>query len=224
MVSLLLMALPWVYEARACVVCIPYPTKTHADVLFESDTIVMAREDPADPFSFAITQTLKGTTNDQSVGLLLDSKTRQSLRLNKQDAVLLYRRHAEADWGRLGYADSEYQKVISTLLERADRWRAKGGSQERLEFFSRLLTSSHPTIREQAYLEVGRAPYALIRQIAGAVQREELRRILADRRRTEWRVAEWRRLYILMLGNSIHLDDRLYIRNRFGEAARLGLS
>ena len=151
--------------------------------------------------------------------MFLDSKTRRLLGPNPRDGVVLYRRYADSRWSRLAYADIDYQKAISVILAQADRWRIKDGPQERVAFFSRLLTSSHPTIREQAYLEVGRVPYMWIKGVSGAVPRKEMRRFLAD-----WRMTEWHRLYILMLGNSGHSDDRAYIRMRFQDAARYGRS
>ena len=217
--SLALMIISWAREVQACVICVPYPKDTHADSLLESDTIVIAREDPAEPFSFAIIKVLKGATNDQPIELFLNSQTRRRLNLNPDDVVVLYRRNAESQWSWLAYADIEYQRIISIVLANADGWRVKNGSQERVAFFARLLTSSHPTIREQAYLEVGRVPYTWIKQIADAVPREEMRRFLAD-----WRLIEWHRLYILMLGNSGHPEDRAYIREQFESAARFGLS
>lgn len=217
--SLVLMTISWAFEVQACVVCIPYPTTTHTDLLLKSDTVVLARENPAEPYSFAIVRVLKGMATDRPIKLLLGSKTRRSLSLHPEHGVVLYRGNTESDWELLAYADPEYQKFISYVLAHADAWRANGGARERVAYFSQLLRSSHRTIRKQAYLEVGQAPYNRIRQISDAVPREEIRAFLAD-----WRLIEWHRLYILMLGNSSHPEDRAYIREQFEGAARYGIS
>ena len=214
-----LVAVLWRSEAQACVICVPYPTVTHADVLLNSEIVVMARENPDKPFSFIVTEILKGEVDRQPSELLLDSQTRRRLNLNPSDRVILYRNGADAKWARLTYADVAYQEIISEVLERTDIWPSHGNSSERVAYFSQLLNRSHRTIRSQAYLEVGRAPYSRIREVAQLVPREEMRQFLSD-----WRLIEWHRLYILMLGNSGHPDDRAYIRDRFESAAKSGIS
>ena len=47
-------------RARACQVCYPFPKKSVADHLIESEALVLAREDPKRPYHFASIEVLKG--------------------------------------------------------------------------------------------------------------------------------------------------------------------
>jgi hypothetical protein len=80
------------------------------------------------------------------------------------------------------------------------------------------LTDGNPLIREQAYLEVGRAPYSVIKTIAGTIPRDQILGFLAN-----WRLVEWHSLFILMLGQSPIPSDHDLIRNKFETNARYGL-
>ena len=45
---------------QACVICVPYPEKTAVDFLIDSATVILAREHPDKPFSYAPVEVLKG--------------------------------------------------------------------------------------------------------------------------------------------------------------------
>lgn len=216
---LAILAAAWASPAQACVICIPYPTTTHADLLMESEVVVIAREDPDKSFSYAPVVFLKGKADTRPVDLLLDSLTRQRLSHSPDDGVVLYRRSVEAPWMRLAYANAAYREFLVSVLENTQAWESGRGKTERLEFFSQRMLSADATIQEQAYLEVGRAPYTWISRVAGAIPREEIRRFLSDDRKLEWH-----RLFILMLARSAHPDDRVYIRKEFESAAHFGLT
>ena len=212
-------AVLWTSAATACVICVPYPTTTHADLLIESESVIVAREDPERPFFYAPVEILKGALDGRPIDLFLDSTTRQRLRHYPDEGVLLYRRNADAPWQRLAYATTAYREAVGQLLEHAESWRGGLRKQERLEFFSRHLLSGDSTLREQAYLELGRAPYSWIARLAGRIPREEIRGFLSDDR-----MLEWHSLFILMLGQSDHPDDLEYIRANFESASRFTLT
>jgi hypothetical protein len=205
----------WTSAVEACVVCVPYPKTTHADLLINSEAVVTARENPAKPYSFRTVEILRGTIDDAAIDVFLDSLTRRKLNLNAQHVVVLVRANAKAEWKRVSYANKEYQAFIRTILKYADSWQGTAGGRKRVEFFSEHLTHLDQTIREQAYLEVGRAPYSWIKAVADTVPRGQIRAFLAD-----WRLIEWHSLYILMLGQSQHPDDRAYLKDRFHSAVR----
>ena len=216
---LALVVMGWVSEARACVVCIPYPTVTHADILLTSDVVVMARENPEKPFSYSVTDVLKGVVDGEPSGVFVDSRTRRLLGLNPRDRVVLYRKTTGSQWRRLTYADVEYQGIVAAILQRSNAWGPDSRSPKRIAYFSQLLNNSQPTIGNQAYLEVGRAPYYQIKQVADLVPRAKVLQFLSD-----WRRIEWRRLYILMLANSGHTDDQALIRDKFIEVSKFGFT
>ena len=201
--------------ARACVVCVPYPEATHADALVAGEVVVLAREDPAKPFTLAVDKVIKGSTEDISTGVFLPSAIRRRLKQNAADRIVLTRRKGEADWEWLSYADPAYQAFVRETLGLAGEWAGARGRQARFFYFANRLNDMHARIRQQAFLEVARAPYIWIKTVASRVPIERVRAVLTD-----WRFVEWHDLFILFLGQSKHERDRAYIRKRFESAAR----
>jgi hypothetical protein len=93
----------------AGVICVPYPEKTAADALIDSATVVLAREHPYKPFSYAPVGTLKGYADGAEIGLLLDSTTRRILAVQPERAVVLVRKREEEPWRSLGLADADQE-------------------------------------------------------------------------------------------------------------------
>ena len=203
----------------ACVICVPYPTRTLTDRLLEYEHLVFARELPDSPYSFDAIETLAGSSPVTPVKTFVSSATRRKLQHYPHSAVLLGQNDDETEYRFIAFADTAYQGFIRALLDDAKSWSGPGGSEQRIDFFSRFLTSPHPGIREQAYLEVGRAPYYAIKDIAPTIPREQVREFL-----TNWRMIEWHNLYILILGQSPHADDKALIRHHIDQYARSGLS
>ena len=138
---------------------------------------------------------------------------------NLKDVAVFGKKDSSDDWRYIAYADREYKTFVREIILKADSWQNFKGRLSRLDFFAERLTSSNPRIREQAYLEVGRAPYSSIKRIAGSIQRQQIREFLAN-----WRLVEWHSLYILILGQSRHADDRAYIRNKLENYAQYKLT
>jgi hypothetical protein len=203
---------------EACMICIPYPLTTLADTLIESDAVIMARESTDKPYSFFAVGVLKGTNTQKDFDAFINSTARRMLKLNPEDVIVFRRENTESDWQYTVYADFEYQKFIRSILGQSSRWLKRRGNRNRIDFFAERLTHSNQLIREQAYLEVGRAPYTSIKRIASTIPRQQIREFL-----DKWRLIEWHNLYILMLGQSRHPDDIAYIRYKFESAAAYGL-
>ena len=104
-------------------------------------------------------------------------------------------------------------------MDNGNEWLDFPGNGDRVHYFSRFLTSEHPMIQEQAYLEVGRAPYSTIKHLASEISREQIYELLAN-----FRFIEWHSLYILFLGQSDNPDDIAYIRKQIESAARLKIT
>jgi hypothetical protein len=201
----------------ACAICVPYPKTTLADILIKADSVIMARENPEKPYFFTPVEILRGSADEDGFEAFIDSSSRRRLRLNSEHVVILLHRAAEAGWKYAAYADTEYQDFIKTIVKRSGGWQESKKENDRIAFFAKQLNHDHRYIREQAYIEVGRAPYSSIKLIAGSVPRDRIRGFLAD-----WRLIEWHSLYILMLGQSRHPDDIAYIRQKLEAAARFG--
>ena len=205
----------WVSVAQACVICVPYPETTHADHLIDSEVVVAARENPDKPFSFRVVDVLKGELDNTDINLFLNTSARRKLAVNAKHVVILVRADSDAEWRQVSYATTEYQAIVRTILSYAAEWQEPNGNEKRGEFFSGYLLDPNRSIREQAYLEVGRLPYAQIKAASGIVPREQIRSFLAD-----VRLVEWHSLYILMLGQSRYPDDRTYIKRHLEVAAK----
>jgi hypothetical protein len=212
--------LTWLHalETVACVICVPYPKTTLADRLMKTESVVLAREKIGHPYTFTPVEILKGSGVKKDIEAFVDSASRRKLNLVPEDAVVLGRETPDADWLLVAYADVEVQKFIRAMLTRSASWSGPEGGKKRITFFADYLTSDNPLIYQQAYLEVGRAPYSSIKSLAGAVPRDRIRAFLDD-----WRLMEWHSLYILMLGQSRHPDDLDYIRTKFEAIAKHGL-
>ena len=201
-------------RAEACTVCIPFPQSTVADYLLSAEVVVLAQENPKQPFSYVAVEVLKGDLDTPEIDLFLNSTTRRRLMRNPNRSVVLalgggrsqrgstYRtpRSPEADaspstWRSLGYASPRYEAVVREILAQAPRWHERRGSETRATYFMRYLADAERPIRQLAYLEVGRASYDTIREADRFVPAGQLRAFLADPQYLEWRA-----LYILLLG------------------------
>ena len=205
-------------STKACVICIPYPRTTLADQLIENNDVIMARESARKPYSFYTVAVLKGTDNAHGIDAFINSSARRMLKQNPDGAVVFRRENKESGWHFITYADIEYQEFIRAIVEQSARWQQFSGERLRIDFFAQHLNHNHRLISEQAYLEVGRAPYVSIKRIARTIPRQQIYKFLAN-----WQLTEWHSLYILMLGSSQHPDDLAYIRQKLDSAAAFGL-
>jgi hypothetical protein len=205
--------------ATACVLCVGFPEKTAADVLIESSFVALAREDPNEPFSLAPVEFLKGSDDGSEIGLFLDSVTRRALATDTSRTVVIVREDKGSPWRRLALASSQYEAVVRRIILFAPEWQAANGRLRRVGFFLQLFGHKDPLISELAYLEMGRAPYGVIKQLRGFVAREQIQRIL---NRPQY--IEWRSLAILMLAHRGTASDRQYIADSLRSAERFRLS
>jgi hypothetical protein len=216
----LMMLTAWVFfapVAGACVICFPYPKTPLADNLLQSKTVIMARERTDKPYTFYSVEVLMGAIDGSEINAFIDTTARRKLKQNSEDVVVFRQQYWAPGWLYTAYADTEYQEFIRSILEQSSHWRKLGGDRIRIDFFAERLTHSNQRIREQACLEVGRAPYTSIKRIGGTIPRRQIREFL-----DKWRLVEWHNLYILMLGQSRHPDDIAYIRNKLERAAAYG--
>jgi len=156
-------------------ICVPFPKVTHADLLLENESVILAREKAGEPYAFYSVEVLQGRLGPQDIEVFIPSNTLRRLRTSSEDAVVLMRRTAKSEWQYMTYADPEYQQFIRAILSNSGSWNGARVKSRRIAFFAGYLTRDHRSIREQAYLEVGRAPYASIKTIAGSVPREQIR-------------------------------------------------
>jgi hypothetical protein len=200
-------------------ICVPYPKTTLADMFNERESVIFAREKIGKPYFFYAVEVLKGAIGGDDFKGFISATGRRMLSKNLKDVAVFGKKDSGDDWRFIVYADREYQAFVREIILQADSWQKFKGSLGRIDFFAERLTNSNQRIRDQAYLEVGRAPYSSIKRIAGSIPRRQIREFLAN-----WRLVEWHSLYILMLGQSQHADDRAYIRNELENYAQYKLT
>ena len=205
--------------AGACQICIPFPTDSLADHILRSKLIVLARENPESPFTLRITQVLAGNPDAPPIDLFLDSQSRRILAADHDKSVICAHQ-TDTDlpaWRRIGIDHGELRPLIEAILERATAWEKQPA--QRPQFFAPYLRHPDPQIATLAHLEVGRAPYSQIRELAGSIPTTELREYLSN-----LRYAEWHALYILFLAQSQDPEDRQRIVDSFESNAKYSLT
>jgi hypothetical protein len=118
--------------------------------------------------------------------------------------VVLVRDSGDQSWRTVGIADGIYQQVVRRILTVAQDWSGPAGAEKRCEFFLTLPGRDNRALFELAYLELGRAPYRMIKRAGRNVSKEDLLAILQRRE-----YIEWRPLAILMLSQGSNSPSTL---------------
>lgn len=207
--------------AHSCQVCIPIPEKSAADHIIAADTVVLAREDPAEPFSFRAVEVLKGKIGTPGIDLFVNSSTRRWLSADQDRSVVVVKSGSETSgpqWRSLALASPKYKAVVREILARSDRWRGDPEAQaRRAVYFMPYLETKEQALHDLAYLEVGRAPYGVLRRADRFVSPERIDAMLGS-----LQYFEWQSLYILLLGVDADSVERERIRHKMETRARTG--
>lgn len=200
----------------ACLVCITLPERTIADRVIEAETVVLARENPARPFTYVPVEQLRGEASPEAIPFLVDSSMRRRLAADP-DAAVLFVRERES-WVQLASVDKSVRAVLDHILEAAPFWDAEPDHGERFAFFAELHDHPNETIRLLALAEISRSPYAQIRRMTPRLKRVEITRVL---RNPTW--IEWAPIHILFLGLSDDPADHDFVRRMTRLAAERGI-
>lgn len=202
-------------KLQACMICVPYPERTLADKLLDYDEIIFAREVKDSPYVFSLIENVRGAGVSEPFKVFCDSSTRSKLQVYPDSAVVLARLTRQDKWEVITFADSTFQSFIKAIVQHSSDWSGPSGKPHRIRYFSMFLANEHQHIQELAYLEVGRAPYAMIKNLAIEIPTAQIYDFLGNTLFTEWHS-----LYILFLGQSHRLADRDYIRKQVESATR----
>ena len=200
----------------ACAVCLSYPEKTAADHLLAADCVILARQAPGDPFTYAPVECLRGVWKGDDIDLLVNSQTRRRLQSEPARKVVLLR-DSQGEWLSLGIASPEFEALTRRILLFAEKWKGEQGQRKRWEFFLPMFGHQDAAIGRLAYLELGRAPYDVVRKLGRMASREDFMPLL-----TSPRFLEWRSLAILLLAQSDAPGDQRYVIEAFRNASRFG--
>lgn len=205
-------------DVSACPICIGFPERTDADYLLEGHCVVLARPQAEDPFQYAAQEVLKGEYDGSHFDHLVDSATRRLLEVHPNRKVLLIQETANGRWQNLGAVTPEFEAVVRRLITVGAGWNGKESATHRWQFFMPLFGHSEDRIRNLAYLELGRAPYSVIRPMGRAISRDMLAPFLDNRQ-----YIEWQGLAILLLAQSDSASDRHRVMKSFQDAMQYSL-
>jgi hypothetical protein len=210
------------------------------DQLLSADVVVLARENPDKPFSYAIVEVLKGDLDEPDIDLFLDSTLRRRLHTNPERSVVLVRSvqarsaatarttvarpvfrnpgggEVPGTWRSIGYASAEYEALVRDILAQADPWRNRTSLDARGRYFLPYLSGPERSIRDLAYLEVSQASYDVIREADRFVPAEQLYEFLSDPL-----YFQWHPLFILLMGIEASPEEEDSIRAAVTSRARL---
>ena len=223
----MLFALLFAHPSRACMVCIPFPEETTVDKLLRADVVVLARENPDKPFSYRAEKIIKGELESLEIDLFVNSSLRRRLQMNPERYSLLARVRQPAsaenpsadgqrgEWLSLGYATQRIEAIAREVLVQAANWHEPGGSRPRARYFMPYLADAERSVRELAYLEIGKSSYDTIREANRYVTSDQIYRFLSDPL-----YLEWQRLYILLLGFEATEGDASTVRATMSNYAK----
>ena len=160
-----------------------------------------------------------GQYDGTEIDLLVDSKTRRILRADPDRWVILVQDTRGGPWRSLGIVSKPYVSVARRIVLLLSDSGRRATAQERWEFFLPLFGHRDARIQQLAYLEMGRAPYRVIKQLGRAASRHDWMPMLNDRR-----YLQWRSLAILLLAQSEKPQDKERILDAFQSAHRFGLT
>ena len=171
------------------------PAKTLAQKVIESPWVVLARENPDQPFTFRSVRSLKGADEPVEIDQLVDSTTRRRLTANDGDAVLFALSPENGGWSRLAYVSTGERGFFLELVDLAAKWGGGNLEAERFTFFSALYRNGGEDRRYLALAELDRASYGHLRGMKVPRTTEE---IVAGLRNI--REQQWAPIRILLLG------------------------
>lgn len=184
-------------------VLVPVPTLTLADKVLLSETLALAREDLHRPFHYQVLTTIKGSSVNAPVELFMSSQVRRQLAMDKELKMLLAHNAANGRWQVLGLATNDFMQTVKRIIAFSDNWQPKeSDNQQRIKFFTDLLGHDDLRLHELAYLEIGRATYASIRQTGMKIPIEKVRAMIDDPM-----YFAWRGLDVMLLGMSKEEQD-----------------
>lgn len=189
-------------SAHACQICLPYPEDTILDRINESESIVLARENPKKPFHLSPIEILRGDAVE--FDLYLPSPTKRLLKLYPNRSIACG--YIDDEWQQIFEYEPQLRSLLNILI--ANEW----GEDKtvRAQFFAKYLTDRNSTIQRLAHVEVARAPYANIRSLQHSIPKDYLLSFLGDQR-----MLEWHSLYILLLAQMADEQDKVGIQKRF---------
>ncbi len=207
------------HMAAACSFHVKLPDKTISDYLVDSTVVVLAREDPANQWTYRPVAVLKGDETTAAIDLFIPSTTRRRLANNPDDSVLLARSRSDGSWRRLAYVASENRALFERLVKNSDTWIQSADNAARLGFFAELQDHPDKSVQRFMLAEFDRATYRDLRQL-------EIRRPTEFLAQGLWQPFEqpWAPIRILLIGVRGDPEGRALVEKTITAAETTGWS
>ncbi len=215
----------------ACAVCTELPETTISDQILAADVVVFAGPTPDEPFRYSPQRVFSGSDeklgNAPKIPFLIDSVTRRSFQSDPTTTVLLTYGPEISDkagrgfsraWRRVFVMNSARTKFLERLQTNGPLWGfGETDNAARVSFFADYLWHPDQALHNTALMEIGRAPYALVRPIGGGFSTSRILEELNDLNRfAYWPVA------IRLLGLQTDPEARSVVRARFARSLKSG--
>ncbi len=201
-------------KSEACQVCVPFPGESLADRILAAEHLVLARENPDQPFTLQAIRTIRqGDPVPPPLELFLDSSTRRQLSLDEDLSILCEWSPGTGKWRRLALNSRSLAPVVEAILQNREAWEVDPAA--RVDYFAGYLAHEASVLSDLARIEVYRAPYDQLIRYADRIPREVLLERLANPR-----LMEWHGLDILFLARTGIPEDQELIREKVENDAR----
>ncbi len=181
------------------------PQPTLVDRLIDSEHIVLARQDPENPFRYKVMTALEGGADNVHLPHLVDSVSRRRLTVDPDAHVLFAREGAYGPWQRVAFIDDEMRPVLNTVVTQLSEWQL-GEDQNRFQTFAAYLNHPDKRVRTLALRELDRADYGFLISNKIPIDKDQ---ILAEFNIPEQRELRAIRVLLLGLAGGDGIRDRL---------------
>ena len=172
-----LVGLSPVQTAQACAFHGYTPNPTLVDQLLTTEQAVIARPNAAGQYT--VVDALLGP-NVGDVPVTVSAAIRSQLARAPDAAVLLARDGAYGPWMEIAVLDSQFRRVVETVMQNQTAWQL-GQESSRIKLFAALANDPNPNIQRLALQELDRLPYAVLKDVRVPSIRDLLKDIEAGK-------------------------------------------
>ncbi len=219
------------HDLHACGVCIERPDASLADHIISAEIIVLAGPAPGNPFRFETHRIIKGGWDRLNalpdIPFLIDSVTRRAIRSDPSRSVLMtygpaYKdstgRSASKSWRRIFLMNPDRREFVEKLRSTGEHWvYGTTDTHDRVLFFAEYLWHPDHALHTAAMIEIGRAPYDLLRPISGRFSTRQVLQEFNDLNRFAYRSVA-----IRLLGLQADPLARSFVRARYANSLKSG--
>ncbi len=218
-------------DLHACGVCIERPDASLADHIISAEIIVLAGPTTDSPFRYKTHKIIKGSWDRLSaapdISFLIDSVTRRAIRSDPTKSVLLtygpvYKdssgRSTSKSWRRIFLMNPDRRAFVEKLRSTGEHWvHGTTDTHDRVLFFAEYLWHPDHALHTAAMIEIGRAPYKLVRPISGRFSTRQVLQEFNDLNRFAYRSVA-----IRLLGLQTDPRARSFVRARYAKSLKSG--